>query len=180
MIIFDFETTGLLKADINDLSKQPKAIEFAGIKLDDKTLEEKDRLEFLVNPKEKLDPKITKITGLTDLDLISKPDFKNFYPQLVKFFIGEKYLFAHNIVFDVKILKYELQRLRKSTAFPFPPIQVCTVNQTYKIKNRRMSLGELYTHLFGDIMPKGHRAMVDVEVLSKIVKELIKQEIVKI
>lgn len=46
-IVFDTETTGLLKPESAPLSEQPQIIEFAGIKVDFDTLEEIDRLEFL-------------------------------------------------------------------------------------------------------------------------------------
>ena len=180
MIIFDFETTGLKKANVISVNQQPKAIEFAAIKLDDKTLEEKDRCVFLINPYEKLDPIITKKTGITDGDLIDAKPFSYYYPKITQMFFGEKYAIAHNISFDLNILKYELIRLNKLTQFPFCPIPICTVNATMKIRNYRLKLGDLYEHLTGEIMPKGHRAIVDAEALTVIVKELIKQEYIKI
>ena len=65
MIVFDLETTGLPKAEGSDLNIQPKIIEFGAIKVDD-DFKEVDRLEFMCNPGHDLDPKITKITGITD------------------------------------------------------------------------------------------------------------------
>lgn len=176
----DFETTGLPRAMVADLKLQPKAIEFAAIKLDDDTLEEVGRLEFLINPKEKITDQITKITGIKNEDLIDKTDFKTIYPKIVNFFFAEKYLFAHNISFDVNILRFELQRLGALTKFPFPPIQICTMNQTKKIKGKAMNQGLLYEHLFGEIMPNAHRAMDDVTALTRIVKELLKTQVIKI
>ena len=69
MIVFDTETTGLPAADAAPLAKQPHIIEFAAIKLDEDTLEEVSRLEFLSKPPIDLPPIITKITGITDADL---------------------------------------------------------------------------------------------------------------
>jgi DNA polymerase III epsilon subunit-like protein len=180
MIIFDFETTGLDKANVVNVSQQPKAIEFAAIKLDDKTLEEKDRCNFLINPNERLDPKITKLTGIKDSDLIDQKPFSYYYPRITQMFFGEKYAVAHNVAFDINILKYELIRIGKLTQFPFSPIHICTVNQTFKIRNYRLKLSDLYSHLFGEIMPKGHRAIVDVEALTRITKELISTNFIKI
>lgn len=179
-IIMDFETTGLTKAMVADLDKQPKAIEFAAIKLNDDTLEEVDRLDFLINPGERIEPHITKITGIETKDVIDKPNFKYYYPQLVNFFFGEKYLFAHNIAYDVTILRFELQRIKMLTKFPFPPVQICTVNQTMKIKGFRLKLENLYEHLFGEIMQNAHRAMDDVEALTRCVKHLLITEEIKI
>ena len=186
MIILDFETTGLLAANAAPLSQQPHAIEFAAIKIDDYELinngvcKEIGRLDFIINPKVPISKKITEITGLTSADVIDQPEFSHFYPQLAMLFLGEKYLVAHNASFDVSIMKIELQRLGRLTQFPWPPIQICTVNQTNKIKGFNLKLAALYEHLFAEIAPKGHRAMVDVETLTRCVVELVKTDVIKL
>jgi DNA polymerase-3 subunit alpha (Gram-positive type) len=180
MIVFDTETTGLLKSSIVDLNKQPKIIEYAAIKLDDNSLDEIDRIEFLVNPEQKLEPIITKITGLTDKDLFNQKTFSAHYGQLAKFHLGEKFLFAHNMQFDISLLKFELMRIGRETQFPYPPAQICTVNKTIHINGYRLNLAKLYKFLFNKEMKEAHRAMIDVEYLTKCVKELIKREIIKL
>jgi len=174
MIIFDTETTGLLKSSIVDLDQQPKIIEFAAIKLNDQTLEEVDRIEFLVNPGYSLPKEIIKITGLNDSDLVDAKPFTDYYEPLVHFFLGEKYLIAHNVSFDVGMLTTELSRMGRLTQFPWPPIQICTVNKTMKIKGYRLKLSILYSHLFGEDFKEAHRAMNDVMALVRCVKTLIK------
>jgi DNA polymerase III epsilon subunit-like protein len=178
MIIFDTETTGLLKASIVDLDKQPNIIEFAAIKLDDKTLDEVDRIEFLVHPQHELSKEIIKITGLTDEKLKDAKTFEHHYEKLVDFFIGERFLIAHNIAFDVGMLRNDLARIGRQTQFPYPPRQICTVVQTMKIKGYRLNLTALHTHLFGEAFKDSHRAMTDVEALTRCVKELINQKMI--
>jgi len=180
MIIFDTETTGLIKANIVDLDKQPKIIEFAAIKLDDKTLEEVGRIEFLVNPKEPLDKFIVKLTGITDAKIKNEKSFEHHYEKLADFFLGEKYLLAHNIAFDMGMLKNDLARIGRLTQFPYPPIQICTVVQTFQIKGYRLNLSKMHQHLFGEDFPEAHRAMNDVEALTKCVKNLINNQIIKL
>lgn len=180
MLIFDFETTGLPLVMVADLNKQPKAIEFAAIKLNDETLEEVDRIEMLINPEQRITDQITKITGIENKSLIDKPTFKDYYPKLVNFFLGEKYLFAHNIAFDMNILRFELQRLKMLTKFPFPPVQVCTVNQTRKMNGYNLNLSKLHEQLFGEPFEGAHRAMVDVEALTRCVKKLLITEVIKL
>jgi len=180
MIIFDTETTGLIKNGLIELSKQPQIIEFAAIKLDDSTLEEVDRLEFLANPGVKLPEIITKITGLTDGDLADEQPFKYYFPQLVKFFFGEKYSFAHNHSFDTGMLSLELRRMKKQYQFPWPFRQICTVNSTYHFKNFRLNLQRLHFHLFNKEFTEAHRAMKDVEALTKCVIKLIKDGVIEL
>lgn len=180
-IIFDTETTGFDKAQIVNINQQPKIIEFAAIKIDDKTLEEIDRIEFLVNPQEAISKDITKLTGIKPEDLVNAQPFVNHYPKLVKFFLGEKYAVGHNVAFDINLLKFELIRINKLTNFPFCPIHICTVNQTMKLRGFRLNLGALYEYLFEVPMSKdAHRAMNDVEALTEIFRELIKKQIIKI
>lgn len=180
MIIFDTETTGLLKASIVDLDKQPKIIELAAIKLDDTTFEELGRIEFLVQPGHELPKEIIKITGLTDEKLKDAKTFEHHYQKLVDFFIGERFLVAHNISFDMGMLKNDLARIGRMTQFPYPPVQICTVNQTIKIKGYRLNLSAMHQHLFGETFKEAHRAMNDVEALARCVKELFKQQIIKL
>lgn len=104
-IVFDTETTGLLKPESAPLSEQPQIIEFAGIKVDFDTLEEIDRLEFFVNPGIKLPDKITEITHITDAMLAGQPKFAKRYSELCRFFLGTTHLIAHNLAYDRDMLK---------------------------------------------------------------------------
>lgn len=180
MLIFDFETTGLPLAMVADLNKQPRATEFAAIKLDDNTLEEIDRMEMLINPKIRISDDLVKKIGIKNEDVIDKPEFSFYYPKLAGFFLGEKYLFAHNIAFDMNILRFELQRLKMLTKFPFPPVQVCTMNQSKRICNKVLNLNALHENLFGEPFEGAHRAMVDVEALTRCVKKLLITEVIKL
>jgi len=180
MIIIDTETTGKLKPTITDVTQQPKIIEFAGIKLHDDTLEEISRLTFLVNPEEKLTPDIVELTKITDLDLKEQPTFDYFYPKLVDFFLGEKYLIAHNVFFDISILCFALERIGRLTQFPYPPNQICTVNKTRSLAGYDLNLTKLYQYMFNEDFPTKHRAIQDTEALTRCVKELIKTNIIKL
>lgn len=180
MVIFDCETTDLAQPEILPLDKHPKIIEFAAIKLDDYTLEEVDRIEMIINPQMPIPAKITQITGIKDSDVKDAQPFSFHFKDIAKFFIGEKYIFAHNAAFDVYMLQTEFKRLGMWPSFPSPLTPVCTVRQTMKMRGYRLSLSVLYQQLFGDQMPKGHRAMVDVESLTRIVRELLNKEIIKL
>ena len=172
MLILDVETTGLVKPELVPLHEQPQIIEFAGIKLDDYTLEETERLSFLVNPGCTLPEVIVKITGLTDADLKDEQPFASSYHELVNFFIGEYYMVAHNLDFDKSLLKFELMRIGKEFAFPWPPRQVCTVEASYGIQNKRLKLGALHQLVTGTDFKDAHRAMADTEALVRCVRWL--------
>jgi len=175
MIVFDTETTGLPKPSSVSLDKQPKIIEFAAIKLDDVTLEEIDRIDFLCNPREKLDPFIIKLTGITDELLESSEIFTANYENLFNFFLGEKYMAAHNCEFDRTLLRFELARISKVLNFPWPPIHICTVQASMPIKGHRLKLFQLYKIATGKEFKEAHCAMLDVEALVECVRFLVKE-----
>ena len=201
MIIFDTETTGLPLPDNASLEKQPKIIEFAALDisghvgipdkdftrfmdtyLDDlkdhgeSGVQGFDSLEFLCNPDEALDKKIAaKSHKLTDEDLEHEPRIIECWDKLTDFFRGSDSMVAHNLAFDLKLMKIEAMRLDKLLKFPWPSRHICTVEATMDITGSRMRLGGLYKHLFGEEMQGWHRAMADVRNLARITNELINQ-----
>jgi DNA polymerase-3 subunit alpha (Gram-positive type) len=170
-VIWDTETTGLLQPT-RLAEKQPKIIEIFCLKVDDESLEEVDTLSTLINPQKSISEKITEITGITDKDVEDKPAFVSVYPKLAEFFLGEKTMVAHNLTFDRDMLHYELVRMGKDRAFPWPPEQICTVEQTMQVKGFRLKLADLYEHCFGEKFDDAHRAEADVRALYRIFKHL--------
>lgn len=177
MIIFDTETTGLKAADAAPLTKQPYIIEFAAIKLDNETLEEIDRIEFLCKPPIELPPLITQITGIRQEDLQNEKPFKAYYQDLIKFFFGDYHMVAHKVDFDRDLLKFELMRIGKLLKFPWPTVHTCTIEKSMSLKNRQLKLQVLYKELFDEEFTEAHRAMKDVEALTRCVIELRKREL---
>ena len=169
MIIFDLETTGLPLADGADLNLQPHITEFGAIKLDE-DLNEIDTLQFLVNPGIPLEPKITKITGLTDDDLKDEPPFIARLDPVIEFFFGEWTLVAHNLPFDRKVLRYELERLDKVTKFPWPMNHICTVEVGQSVWGKMRKLGDIYEEIMGKKIDNAHRSLNDVEATIEILK----------
>lgn len=175
MILLDTETTNLTAPEAAPLDQQPHIMEFAAIKLDDKSLLEKDRLDFLCNPRVLIPPESVKITGINDAMVAKRPPLVTFFGQLVEFFLGERIVIAHNLAFDIGVMKYEFMRLGRLTAFPYPPIQICTVEKTINLKGHRLALGDLHLFLTGKPHSDAHRAMPDVEALVRVVRELKKK-----
>jgi|TARA_R110000823_G_scaffold104993_3_gene223226 DNA polymerase III epsilon subunit-like protein len=169
MIFFDLETTGLPKAEGSDLDMQPKIIEFGAIKLDE-DLVESDRIEFLCNPGYPLEPIITKITGIKDEDLKDEKPFIANYHRVCEFFLGEKTVVAHNLPFDRKILKFELERLDKLTKFPWPYEHICTVEIGEGVWGKKRKLGDIYEEITGEKIDGAHRSTVDIEAMIEIFK----------
>jgi DNA polymerase III alpha subunit (gram-positive type) len=169
MIIFDLETTGLPKAEGSDLDMQPRIIEFGGIKVDD-DFNKIDSFEFLCNPGQQLDPKIVKITKITDEMLKDQKPFIAYYKKLAEWFCGESSMAAHNLSFDRQILKFELQRIDKLTKFPWAYNHFCTVEIGQSVWGKMRKLGDIYEELFGKKIEGAHRSLVDVEATIEILR----------
>lgn len=178
LIIFDTETTGLPLSDIMPVNKQPQIIEFAAVKVDFETLKIKERIEFMCNPGCPLPAHITKITGITDRDLHGKMPFPAFYKELCEFFLGARNICAHNLAFDISMLKYELMRIDRLLQFPWPHNHLCTVELSFSLYKKRLHLSELHKLATGKEFAGAHRAMVDVEALLRCVRWLREKAIV--
>lgn len=171
MIIFDTETTGLPAHASAPLDHQPEILEVAALRLHDETLMEIEALTFLCRPKRfPLPPEITKMNGITDEMVIGQPTFARMLPKLEAFFLGEKTVVAHNAAFDITLLTFELRRLDRVTKFPWPPMQLCTVELNMDILGRRMKQTDLYKHATGKDLVGAHRALVDTRALAEIVR----------
>lgn len=177
MIILDTETTSLRGASALPIEQQPRITDLAAIKLDSK-LKEIGLLSTLINPGIPIPPESVEITGITD-DMVKKaPTFTKVYPMLVDIMLGERILIVHNLPFDRSVLHYELQRIDRALRFPWPPDQVCTVEQTAHLNNGKYFKQEdLYQHLFGRPANQTHRAEGDARQLLEIVKRLRKDKV---
>lgn len=170
MIVFDTETTGLIKNASLPLDQQPEIVEIAAVKLD-KDLAETAVLEFLIKPKIPISKETTKANNITNEMLEGKPSFARVLPQIQAFFLGEDTLVAHHPSFDTMVLSFELRRLDRLTKFPWPPNQVDTVEMTRDIQYKRKQEA-LVTTIKGAAPAVAHRALADVRELCDILRYL--------
>lgn len=167
-LVFDTETTGLVKHPSAKMSVQPKIIEF-GAALVDEEGRVVDEMNLIIDPQEPIEPIITKITGLTDDDLRGKPTFADVAPQIAALFSRADAMIAHNLPFDSTLIELELKR-NNIEEWPWPPIQICTVQEHAEEWGRRPKLEELYQHAKGEPANQTHRALGDVYLLVEVCK----------
>jgi len=166
-IIFDFETTGLPLHPDAKIDKQPRVIEFGAVIVAGSG-QIVSECSLLINPEQKLDATITKITGLTDAELVGKPVFLEAEPELRSMFGLADLMVAHHLPFDQFLLELELQRAAISD-FPWPRYALCTVQAYQEEWGRRPKLTELYERVTGKPLRQTHRALDDVLALAEIV-----------
>jgi DNA polymerase III alpha subunit (gram-positive type) len=168
--VYDTETTGLPFHIDAPLNSQPRVIEFGGIITDGKEIIHS--LEFICNPGIAIEQVITDITGLTNADLDGKPPFSEFIVDLNKYFSKAQASIAHNAAFDRAMLAFDLKRLGEDlNVIAFPPLCICTVEQTFHQYGKRMRLIELYERLVGPYVQK-HRSIDDVMILHEVAKKI--------
>lgn len=178
-VIFDTETTGLLKASATPIQKQPKIIELYAILVEGPKLKQVDEFHALYQPGERLDPIITKITSIDDKMLKGKPTWAKLHKECSEFFSHAHQVAAHNLTFDYDMVNLETKRLKitlnSTKDFQWPKMKLCSVEATEHLLGRRLKLIELHNHLFGEDFDGSHRAKADVQALHRCLAELVKR-----
>jgi DNA polymerase III epsilon subunit-like protein len=167
LIIYDTETTGLVKHPNAPLAKQPRMIEFGAIALSLKNGKAMKKFKQLVNPGEPLTDEITKITGITNDDLKDAPSFEKAWTSIFAFIKPATMMLAHNEPFDRAIVDYELKRANKTFVWP---TTFCTISLYRDQFGYDPKLTQLYKFITGKELDQKHRALSDVEALVEIVQ----------
>lgn len=172
-LIFDCETTGLIKNRLVPLDQQPRIIELFMHLVDNQSGETLEELEFFCDPGIQIDSIITRITGIKPEQLRGQPAFRNFAPQVVEMIGKADALVAHNLSFDMAMVENDLKRAGHEAKWNHRLI--CTVEQTEWIRGHRLNLSALHEELFGEPFAGAHRARVDVDALTRCFLELVKR-----
>ena len=180
-MVFDTETTGLLKPDCARLETQPRVIEIAWVHMlvegrESIIVEEFDSLIQLPEGL-KIPDQVKRITGIDDKDLEGQPFF---HPDVAEKFVHSwvqaDYVVAHNFSYDYRIVNMELQR--HGGHLPDSSVPFCTVEATEHLEGFRLTLTQLYEKIIGSPMPNAHRALDDVKATAAVFGELNKQGLV--
>lgn len=173
-LVFDTETTDLIKNTLMPLDRQPFIIEFFGLTMDNE-MNETDKFSSLFNHGKKLGADTVRITGITDDVIKEAPKFKDKAVDLKHYIESHDYAIAHNATFDRDMVDVEMARVGLKVEWPQ---LICTVEATEYIKGHRLKLADLYELLFGERFEGAHRAENDVRALARCAKELIKTGII--
>lgn len=148
IVVLDFETTGLSHA-------ADRIIEVGAVKLENGQVV--DELSLLCDPGMPLKPRITEITGITDLMLRGKESPAQAVAKLLDF-IGDCPVAAHNAPFDVGMLQAECKRMGRS----FHAMVLDTLVFSRKLyKNQKSHKLGAVCRLLGVSLKNAHRAVHD-------------------
>lgn len=177
-LLFDTETTGIPRHPNAKDSIQPSIIEWGGILVNEsgKIIE---KLNLLINPprvatigdKMSLDWEgIKKISGITKEQVENEPSFAEVAGTLRDLFAKADVLIAHNLPFDKTMMEIELRRAGMADGWPWPKIQICTVQEHVEAWGYRPKLKLLYEKYTGFPLEQKHRAIEDCMALLTICK----------
>lgn len=184
-VIFDSETSGL-PVNGGELAVQPRIIELGAVFVENGEIVGK--YSQLIRPGFDITAEITKITGITNEDLVHKPNFTeawngvsgeqvngNPWNEPVESFRDMlkqcATLIAHNAPFDTLMLTFELQRMSLDPKEFIPETVLCTVSEFRHLFGRRAKLTELYEKMTGQPLAQTHRALDDAMALYECCKK---------
>lgn len=171
-LFFDTETTGLprnWKAPVSDTNNWPRMIQIAWV-FTDATGNILDRDSYIIKPEGFTIPieasKVHRIS--TERALSEGSDLTTVLNQFNEFIGEAKYIVAHNISFDEKIIGAEFIRNNITTTL-FKKPRLCTMHAStnfcripgpYGYKWPKLS--ELHYKLFGEDFEEAHDAAADI------------------
>lgn len=174
-LLFDTETTDLVKTSLTNEANQPKVIEFYGCLCDDEGAIIRE-LDLLINPGFPLTDEIIRITGIKDDDLLGKPSFRDVCGDIASIIEDATHVVAHNLMFDFGVVSIEMKRAGRAIQWPMG--RICTVEETEHLKGTRLKLVDLHTHLFGEPFASAHRAKNDVMAMHRCFFHMRKENLI--
>lgn len=187
-LFFDTETTGLpknWKAPVNDLNNWPRLVQLAWLVFDNAGNKISSG-DYIIKPKGFTIPiDASKIHGISNEKANKEgQELKTILTEFDNLLNQAKYLVAHNMSFDEKIVGAELLRnnmpniiatknkictMEKSTNY-------CAINGPYGYKWPKLS--ELHFKLFNTGFEEAHNAEVDINATAKCFWEMKKLGII--
>ncbi len=153
--VFDLETTGF---DTNEC----KIIEVAAVKVVDGEI--KQTFNSFVNPHVPIEERITKLTSITDRDVMKAPDITDVLPDFYKF-VGNSTLVGHNVAFDIGFANAAGKDM--DIFFENPTEDTWDLSREYVKDLRNYKLGTVLAH-FDLVNEHAHRAIYDTIATAKL------------
>ncbi|ARN77303.1 hypothetical protein BST97_04515 [Nonlabens spongiae] len=131
-----------------------------------------DKFSSLVNPERRIDPYVTKLTGINNKMLAKAPKFYELAKRIIEI-TEDCVIVAHNTDFDLRILQLEFDRL----GYEYNRTTLCTVELSQKLlpDQESYSLGKLVRSL-GIPITDRHRATGDATATLRLFQLLLNKD----
>jgi DNA polymerase III subunit epsilon len=189
-LIIDCETTGLpknWKAPVSDLDNWPRVIQLAWA-LYDESCAPLESVVHLVRPNGFTIPEeAQRVHHITTEQATSQgKELRDVLAALSAAAAKAKYLIAHNVKFDEKVISAEYLRLNIEIPFMHKK-RICTMEQSTNFCQipgqygyKWPSLAQLHQKLFGTELEEAHDAGADVATCTRCFFELVNRKAISI
>lgn len=168
LVVLDTETTGLFPG------LGHRIVEIGAVRLEN--WREVGQVSTLIQPGRKMEPKASRVNGISDDDLVGQPTFGEVSDELLALLDGAVVV-AHNAEFDAGFLGQELliHGLKANTqAATLPNPWLCTLLLARRhFHFGRNNLSHIARQL-GVRMGRAHRALSDVYMTAEILKRMVR------
>lgn len=181
-LFYDTETNGLPKdwnTSAKDVENWPRIVQLAWAQYDKLGNEISCRADIIKPDGFKLEPEATKVHGITDEVAENGCDLESVLWDFVNSVAKSKYVVAHNLRFDRKVIRSELFRSRNNDCCFDGSEEICTMlSSTAHCAipgprgNKWPKLEELHRHLFDEDFEGAHDALIDVRACARCFFEL--------
>ena len=159
-VVFDIETTGFS-------SVTNHIIEIGAVKVENGKIV--DRFSTYVNPKEPIPYRITKLTTITDADVMDAPTIDQVLPEFFAFCEG-CVLVAHNASFDIGFIKENARKLELPYAYTH--VDTLAMARVLLPQLAKFTLDHV-AKTVGVSLENHHRAVDDAEATAEIFEKFI-------
>ena len=149
LVALDVETTGVFNS--------ARIVEISLLTLDPRTFDPVDEYDTMVNPSR--DIGAVEIHGVTPSMLEAAPSFEEIAPIVARRIDGAV-LIGHNVHFDIRMLKLEINRLQSDCYFN-PGDYICTYRATHEKLDDACDS-------YGVEMESWHRSLTDARATAKL------------
>ncbi|MDD6041366.1 MAG: PolC-type DNA polymerase III [Clostridia bacterium] len=162
IVVLDFETTGLSHA-------VDRIIEIGAVKMENGVVT--GELSLLCDPGMSLKPKISELTGITDLMLRGKESPAEGVRKLLDF-IGDCPVAAHNAPFDMGMLEAECKRM--GVACSYTVLDTLVFSRKLYPTQKSHKLGAV-CRLLGVSLKNAHRAVHDAAATAQCLAKMLEE-----
>lgn len=187
-LFFDTETTGLPRnwnAPVSDLDNWPRLVQIAWLQYDSKGRKVLEQ-DYIIRPEGfTIPPDASRVHGISTEQAVREgADLRDVLKEFSGLIDEAKFLVAHNIGFDEKIVGAEFLRKEvKNSLFKIDKFctmkastSYCELPGNYGYKWPKLS--ELHFKLFNSGFEEAHNAAVDIEACAKCFWELKQRGII--
>ncbi len=167
LVIFDVETTGLDPQ--NDYIVELSAVKY------DTNFEVIEKYNQRFDVPIQIPEEVSAIHGITNTDLEGFPTFSEEMFAIAAFFAGCD-VGGYNVMFDLKFLSAEYERVNRPMTGNFKIIDVMKIYAKYEPR----TLSAVYKRLFSEELESAHSAEADVIATGRVLQELVNREFCKL